>query len=70
VAKLIQNGQDTNDAESFAMEWVNHVNGTDVFPKLPVHTRKELKAWNIGGRIKYSAKKTKEMRTQVDEVNA
>jgi hypothetical protein len=46
MAKLVLNGQDTNDVDSFVMEWVKRVNGTD-------------EAWNVKRRIKDSAKKTR-----------
>jgi hypothetical protein len=40
------------DSEKMALLWVDHVDGREIFPKLPVQLRKYHKKWDVNRRIK------------------
>jgi hypothetical protein len=40
------------DSLKMALRWVDHVDGKEIFPKLPVHLRKYHKKWDLNRSVK------------------
>ena len=52
-----------------AIWWCNHVDGVNIFPKLPVHFRMYLKQWLKNKRIENSIKAAKPGAEKLNETN-
>ena len=64
--RLIANSTDAKpDLEQMALNWVKHVDGVDVFPKLPVYLRTYYTTWtrNQGGEERGGASEAGERAT-------
>ena len=57
----------TIDFEKLAITWCEHVNGTSIFPKLPVYLRQHYATWQKNQRIKDTLKR---IQPQLDALNA
>jgi hypothetical protein len=42
LAQMLLDGRNPSGIDQLALDWLKHVNGKEVFPKLPVHLRKEV----------------------------
>ena len=52
-----------------AIRWCNHVNGTTIFPKLPVYLRSYHKIWERNWRVKDATNNAKNGLAKLDELN-
>ena len=52
-----------------AVWWCNHVNGFNIFPKLPVHFRMHLKQWLKNKRVENSIRAAKPGAEKLKEIN-
>jgi hypothetical protein len=52
-----------------ALEWIKHVNGTSIFPKIPVYLRLHHERWERNQRVKDAVRKTKTDQQLLDLVN-
>ena len=52
-----------------AIWWCNHVNGVNIFPKLPVHFRMHLKQWLKNKRVENNIKAAKPGEEKIKEIN-
>jgi hypothetical protein len=57
------------DESLMAIEWCKHVNGTTIFPKLPVYLRIHYERWERNQRVKDAVKNTKTELQMLQEVN-
>lgn len=55
--RLILNHPGSFDADWMALEWCKHVDGKDIFPKLPVYLRKHHSAWLKSQQVKDAVRK-------------
>ena len=55
--------------EELSIWWCNHVDGINIFPKLPVHFRMHLKKWLKGNRIENTMKSAKKGVEKLKEIN-
>ena len=58
------------DDEEMAVEWCKHVNGTNIFPKLPVHVRTHREEWEWNQRIKDAVQMAMAGIEKLNELNA
>ncbi len=57
------------DESLMAIEWCKHVNGTTIFPKLPVYLRMYHERWERNQRVKDAVKSSKTELQLLQEVN-
>jgi len=63
----LRGSSSTIDFDKLALTWCEYVNGTTVFPKLPVYLRQHYAAWQKSQRIKDTLKR---IQPQLDALNA
>ena len=56
-AKLVRTTCADLDMDKMALEWCKHVDGSRVFPKLPVYLRKHHAKWKQNERTRQAVKK-------------
>jgi hypothetical protein len=69
LAKMLLDGRNPSGIDQLALEWLKHVDGIEVFPKLPVHLRKEVDERAARGRMRYTTQRNAAMRKQLDGLN-
>lgn len=58
-----------NDDEKAAISWCKHVDGVDIYPKLPVHMRIHKEEFERGQRVRSCMRKAKDGKESLDELN-
>ena len=57
------------DVRSIILQWCKHVNGTTIFPKLPVHIRTYYEKWERNNRVKTATNLMKHDADRLKDLN-
>jgi hypothetical protein len=70
VRMMLLQGSDPNNEDQLALDWLEHVDGKDIMPKLAVYFRTYIKGYTRNRRIEAAMKTMKEETDKLKTINA
>ena len=58
------------DFAAMALEWIKHINGVDIFPKLPVYLRTHFTSWQRNQRVRDAVRSAASGKERLNAINA